>query len=116
MLKMRIHLTILLVFMLYSFKQGLLAQELIPFESNGLYGYKNELGEVRIEPQYQYARKFNENYAVVVQNDSLGIIDRQNKQIIPPKYEYLRYVGNEKFVFELTSDPDNQEESFDYSL
>lgn len=98
-MKMKIYLTISLILTLCFSKQGLLAQELIPFESNGLYGYKNELGEVSIEPQYQYARKFNENYAVVAQNDSLGIINRQNKQIIPTKYHYLRYVGNEKFVF-----------------
>lgn len=96
---MRIHITIVLILTLCLSKQGLLAQELKPFESNGFYGYKNELGEVIIEPQYQYARKFIENYAVITQNDSLGVIDKQNKQIIPTKYEYLSYVGNNKFVF-----------------
>ena len=96
---MRIHLTIIIILIFCFSKQTLLAQELNPFESNGLYGYKNELGEVSIDPQYQYARKFNENYAVIAQNDSLGVIDKQNTQIIPTKYEYLRYVGNDKFVF-----------------
>ena len=95
---MRKNLTIFLIILCFT-KQGLLSQELKPFESNGFYGYKNELGEVSIKPQYQYARKFNENYAVIAKNDSLGVIDKQNKQIIPTKYEYLRYIGNEKFVF-----------------
>lgn len=99
MSKMRIHFTIFLVLIFCSIKQELFAQELKPFESNGFYGYKNELGEVSIEPQYQYAREFNEKYAVIAQNDSLGVIDKQNKLIIPTKYEYLRYVGNDLFIF-----------------
>lgn len=99
MRKMRKHQTIFLILIFCFSKQVLFAQELKPFESNGLYGYKNELDEISIEPQYQYARKFFKDYAVIAQNDSLGVIDKQNNLIISAQYEYLRYIGNDKFIF-----------------
>lgn len=99
MLKMRVHLSIFFILIFCFSEQELSAQELIPFQSNGFYGYKNEVGEVKIKPQYQYARKFVENYAVIAKNDSLGVIDKQNNLIIPTKYNYLRYIGHDKFVF-----------------
>ena len=97
--KMKIHLSILIILIFCFSEQKLLGQELTPFESNEFYGYKNELGKVNIEPQYQYAMKFVENYAVIIKNDSLGIIDKQNNLIIPPKFNYLKYIGNDKFIF-----------------
>ncbi len=87
------------MFIICISEYGLFAQKLKPFESNGLYGYKNESGEVIIEPQYQYAKQFREDYAVIAQNDSLGVIDEQNNLIIPTKFEYLKYIGSEQFIF-----------------
>jgi hypothetical protein len=78
---------------------GIYSQDLIPFQSNGLWGYKDTLENTVIEPQYQYARKFQDKYAVIAQEDFLGAIDKQNNQIIYPEYEFIRYIGNERFLF-----------------
>ena len=99
MWKSRINLSFLLLLTIVFCQQTLYAQELIPFEKNQFWGFKNDIGEIKIKPQYQYARKFSENYAVIVQNDSLGAIDKENNLIIPAKYGYLKYVGNNKFIF-----------------
>jgi hypothetical protein len=84
---------------IFCFQEYVCTQNLNPFKENEFWGYKNEFEEVKIKPQYQYARKFTDKYAVIAKNDSLGIIDKQNNIIIPTKYEFLRYVGNEKFIF-----------------
>lgn len=99
MQKSRINLILLLILTIGFCQQTLYAQELTPFEKNQFWGYKNDIGEIKINPQYQYARKFSEDYAVIARNDSLGVIDKQNNLIIPTKYEYLKYVGNDKFIF-----------------
>ncbi len=78
---------------------NLFSQSLIPFQSKGIWGYKDTLENILIEPQYQYARKFQDKYAVVTQKDLLGVIDKFNNQIINPEYEYMRYIGNERFLF-----------------
>jgi hypothetical protein len=75
------------------------SQDLIPFRLNELWGYKDRKGNVKIEPQYQYARKFILNTAVVSKNDSVGAIDTNNNLIIPFKYNYLRQIDTNEFVF-----------------
>jgi hypothetical protein len=99
MSKSRINLSFLLLLTISFCQQTLYAQKLKPFEKNQFWGYKNDIGEIKIKPQYQYARKFSEDYAVIAQNDSLGVIDKENNLIIPAKYNYLKYVGNDKFIF-----------------
>jgi len=78
---------------------NLSGQDYIPFQLNGKWGYKDSLDNVEIEPKYQFARKFHEKYAVIAQNDQLGAIDKANNQIIYPEYEFLKYIGNERFIF-----------------
>jgi hypothetical protein len=78
---------------------SLFGQDLIPFQSNGLWGYKDTLENTVIEPKYQYARKFQDKYAVIAQEYFLEIIDKQDNQIIYPEYEFIRYIGNERFIF-----------------
>lgn len=74
-------------------------QDLIPFKSNGLWGYQDSLGKIVIEPNYQIARKFRGKYAVIAQNNLLGAIDKSNNLIISSSHEYLEYIGNEYFKF-----------------
>ncbi|RNA62669.1 WG repeat-containing protein [Chryseobacterium nematophagum] len=84
---------------LLLFSLDLKGQELINFSQDTLWGYKDKMNNIIIKPQYQYAKKFIENYAVVSKNDSVGIIDKKNNVIIPFKYNYLQYLGDDKFMF-----------------
>ncbi len=95
----KLSLSLILLFSKGFFKNIIFAQELIPFENEKLYGYKDQNDKVIIKPQYQYADKFISNYARITQNDKIGIIDKQNNLIIPPKYEYLKQITENQFVF-----------------
>lgn len=75
------------------------SQDLIPFRVDTLWGYKDKQGEVKIEPQFQYATKFYGPIAIVAKNERLGAIDINNNQIVPFNYEYLRPLDTGEFLF-----------------
>jgi hypothetical protein len=77
----------------------LFGQDLIPFKSNGLWGYRDSLGTIVIEPNYQIARKFRGKYAVITHNNLLGAIDKSNNLIISSRHEFLEYIGDKYFKF-----------------
>lgn len=75
------------------------SQDLLLFRLDSLYGYKDKQGIVKIEPQYQLARKFMDDMAVVTKNGKSGVIDKNNRLIIPFKYEYLLPVDTAEFFY-----------------
>lgn len=75
------------------------SQELLPFRVDTLWGYKDKMGAVKIEPQFQYASRFMGNVAIVAMNERLGAIDKDNKQLIPFRYEYLRPLDTSEYLF-----------------
>jgi hypothetical protein len=62
-------------------------RELLPFMSDGKYGYFDYTGEVIIQPEYDYAAFFKEGLAVVMKNDRFGFIDKGNRVVIPIQYD-----------------------------
>jgi hypothetical protein len=89
---------ILTLLFLLVFSDGY-SQDLVPYRVDTLWGYKDKQGTVKIEPQFQYARKFMGDVAIVAKNEKLGAIDRNNNQIIPFRYEYLRPLDTAEFLF-----------------
>ncbi len=75
------------------------SQELAVFNQDTLWGYKDRMDNIIIKPQYQFAKKFVDNYAVVYKNDSAGIIDKKNNVIIPFIYNLIQYIENDHFLF-----------------
>lgn len=75
------------------------AQELRPFQQDSLWGYKNENNEIVIKPEYQYAKKFYLDFAIVYKNDSVGLINKKNKIILPFKYNYLQYLSPTTYMY-----------------
>lgn len=75
------------------------AQELIPFDANGLWGYKDLQGVVKITPQFQFARKFYWNMGAVVKHEKWGIIDSNNHILIDFKYAYLQPIDSAELLF-----------------
>lgn len=90
-----------LIIIIYPFLVSLklYCQEVVPFERFGLWGYKDDKGDEIISPQYQYAAKFIENFAVVALNDSKGVIDKNNNVVVSLRYDFIRYIGNGMFQF-----------------
>lgn len=75
------------------------SQDLVPFRIDTVWGYKDKQGDVKIEPQFQYATKFLGGVAIVAKNDKLGAIDINNDQIVPFRYEYLQHLDSVEFLF-----------------
>ena len=62
--------------------------KLVPIldNSNDKWGYADTLGNIVVEPQYDYAYSFSEGLASV-NNGNYGFIDKTGKQVIPCIYE-----------------------------
>ena len=74
------------------------AQDLIPFERSGLWGYREIDGKEIIKPQYLYAGEFFELAAIVGNGNHFGVINKENKVIIPFKYDYIKRLDRERFL------------------
>lgn len=70
-----------------------------PFRIDTLWGYKDKQGNIKIEPQFQYATKFVGDIAVVAKDQKVGAIDKFNHLIIPFRYEFLRSLDTIDFLF-----------------
>lgn len=99
MLKMKTKSIFLIALTLIFCQNYLFSQDLKPFKTDSIWGYKNSKGIIKIIPQFQYASKFSEKFAVVAQNNLLGAIDSISETVIPFKYEYLKYLKDNKFIF-----------------
>jgi len=80
---------IISLFIALCVTMSLEAQELKPFKHDtyGLYGYKDDKGQIVVQPLFDYAGNFFEGMAVVAIGGKWGYIDRTGKQAIPLKYE-----------------------------
>jgi hypothetical protein len=95
-MKLKLFITFLLSFWVLS---SVKSQTLIPFREGSIWGYVDSVKNVIIKPQYQYAQRFKGTYAVVRNNNLSAIIDKNNQIIIPFKYQFLEYLGQDKFAF-----------------
>lgn len=79
-------------------------QELIPYEENGKFGYKDSIGNVIVQPKYDRVELFYQGVAPVniggnhyitewgytsFKGGKWGIIDQTGKEITPIKYDYI---------------------------
>ena len=64
--------------------------------TEGLFGFVNVKGEMVIEAKYTEAGRFHEDvhFAPVALNGKWGIVDRNGKEIIKPKYESILTIPN----------------------
>lgn len=67
----------------------------------GKFGYKNELGDWVIDPQYLVAQPFSEGFAVVTADGGEGIIDSSGNWLVEPSSrDYQGFFGGLCFFFE----------------
>ena len=62
-------------------------RKIIPYKSNGLFGFMDYEGNSVIEPAYDYLGFYNEGLAVAVKNGKYGYIDKGNNVVIDFQYE-----------------------------
>ncbi len=62
---------------------------ILPFEKDGLCGFKRGDGVTVIEPQFDLDAFFRQDRAVVVKDWKYGIIDREGHTIIPFDYDFI---------------------------
>jgi len=88
----------LILFLLFCFTLSF-SQDLKPFKTDSLFGYKNENGQVIIKPQFQYATRFTYGYAIVAKNKKLGVINSNNDMLINYKYEFLQALDSLELLY-----------------
>ena len=62
--------------------------------NNGKYGYIDDQGKIRIAPQYDQARPFENDIAVVLLNSKWAIINKNEKFIAQPYYDSISAFRN----------------------
>lgn len=63
---------------------------LINISLNNVYGYINNEGKIKIEPQFSFATPFHNGFALVkTKEDKMGVIDQTGKFIIDPIYDSI---------------------------
>lgn len=76
-----------------------------PFEKNGIWGYKNELGTEIIAPQFLEAKKFQNGFAIVKvfnkdkMNFSYGIIKENGEFKLKAKYDFLSDIYGDRVIY-----------------
>lgn len=63
-------------------------ESLYPIRNNGCYGYIDVQGNIKIEPQWEYASYFQDGYAIVGNGGQYenGLIDAEGNIIVPLEY------------------------------
>lgn len=69
---------------------NLIGNYLINISFNNVYGYINNEGKIKIEPQFSFATPFHNGYALVkTKENKMGVIDQTGKFIINPIYDWI---------------------------
>lgn len=72
-----------------SISLSILGQDLYPVKVNGLWGYINSKGKLKIKCQYTQAFDFTENLAIVEKNGKVGAINQKGKVVIPFQFHNI---------------------------
>jgi len=76
--------TILVVSVILSF-----GQEVIKFEENGKYGFKDSTGTVILESKYSHATILSKNLIAVHLNTKWGLFNNEGKEVVPLKFDMI---------------------------
>jgi hypothetical protein len=78
-----------------SFSEGLAA---VQVDRDGLWGYIDRDGVLRILPQFQWAEPFSDGRAMVVVGDEHGYIDRDGRMVVAPLFRHARSYREKRAV------------------
>lgn len=77
-----------------SFVEGFYNDFAVMKYSNGRYGSIDNYGKIRIAPQYEYIRPFENEVAVVKLNGKWGIVDKNESFVSQPYYDSISIFRN----------------------
>src|SRR4030042_37423 len=80
----RLFLVMLYIAILYAQSGSIL----FPVEKNGLWGYIDKKGNIKIELKFQQAAPFNEGLAAVRIDNQWGFINSSGEFCIEPQFDY----------------------------
>lgn len=72
-----------------------LQSQVFPVKVDRKWGLIDNAGNLLTIPTYQAIHRIPGDHAVVVQNDKYGLLNSRGKEMIPPKYTYLRELSDE---------------------
>lgn len=72
-----------------------LQSQVFPVKVDRKWGLIDNQGELLTIPSYQAIHRIPGDHAVVVLNDKYGLLNGRGKEIIPPKYTFLRELSDE---------------------
>ena len=78
---------------LYDYSEGLAV-----FQRGALHGYLDTMGQVRIEPRFDQARKFENGTARVMLRDKQGLINGNGDFVIRPEYDRVYTPSSERIL------------------
>lgn len=81
----------------YDYIEGDLPTSIYSFRIGEKYGYINTKGEEIIPAKFQYAARFQGNYAIVKNNGKSGIIDKKGATVLPFVYDNILYKHSFEF-------------------
>ncbi len=74
------------------------AQELVPYCKNGVYGYSDLKGKIKIEPQFRRASLFNNGVAIVYMEHEYFLINTSGKKIFTKGYDDIDLLQGNLYV------------------
>lgn len=81
--------------------QQLQKEMLYPWKTkSGLIGYSNQDGQIKIHPQFEDARLFNDQFAIIQKDGKKGVIDKKGNVKVACQYEEIQLAaaGDETLV------------------
>ena len=88
------------IFLAPIFVMGQLSEPMIPYYKNGLWGFADTTGQVKVEPIYTNVTPFDEYNRSMIEAKTnrgygRGIINREGVVVIEPKYVYVKVLNEE---------------------
>lgn len=74
------------------------AQELVPYCKNGVYGYSDLKGKIKIEPQFRRASLFNNGTAIVYMEREYFLINSNGKKLFTKGYDDIDLLQGNLYV------------------
>lgn len=83
--------TIIAVVLCLCAATSLCAQNLVPYERSGKWGYKSPSGEVVVDAKYAAVSRFADGYGVIYDYNTrlAGLVESSGRVVIEPKYQYI---------------------------
>ena len=75
-----------------------MAQDILPFSKDGLWGVLSFANKVIVQPQYNTLELQGDNYIIAQLNGFYGVIDQTGKQVVPFEFREIVHLTEDAFA------------------